>query len=122
MCVFFLYAETFEKSIENLLFQQVNFFSQFNKPATLRRLCAAQVFDAMGMPTVSTDVICTVNNKDKVVIILALWNKYYTSFYYINATLPVSTCTTSNVCNVSFVHSSPKNLNLCNQPITKICI
>ncbi|XP_012937245.1 enolase 4 [Aplysia californica] len=46
----------------------VNFFSQFTKAALLSKLCATQVYDATGMPTVQTDVICTMNNKDKHVI------------------------------------------------------
>lgn len=46
----------------------VNFFSQYIKPATLSKLQATQVMDAAGMPTIMTNVICKVNNNEKLVV------------------------------------------------------
>lgn len=46
----------------------VNYFSQFTKEAVINRLCATQVYDSTGMPTIQTDTFCTVNNKEKKIV------------------------------------------------------
>ncbi|GFO28205.1 enolase-like protein eno4 [Plakobranchus ocellatus] len=46
----------------------VNYFSQFAKEPLISKLCASKVFDATGMPTIQTDVFCTVNNKEKKIV------------------------------------------------------
>ncbi|RUS90916.1 hypothetical protein EGW08_001313 [Elysia chlorotica] len=46
----------------------VNYFSQFTLEAVVSKLYATQVYGSTGMPTIQTDVFCTVNNKEKKIV------------------------------------------------------